>query len=399
MKVSATLIVRNESKFIEDCLESLVGVVDEIVLVDTGSSDDTLQKAQRYPIALRSFPWCQDFSAARNYAIAQATGEWILYIDADERLEAADRGVWREVVANDRIAAWRLRFHPRVGWTPYGELRLFRNDRRIRFRGVIHERIQPSVEEVCNSDGLEIGQCDITLQHVGYETDQRHKLDRNIPLLRDYLRDDPERVYCWWHLGTMLGLSGDAEGAATAWRKGIEAVRSQAEGSKPLSHSMPFLSLIELEHSRGISVDDLLQESLRLFPNQLYLQWLSCKLALERGEGETVRPHLEKLAAIDPERLYDPGLSYNKTLFAHAARESLALCHFRAGRFREAAEWYRRAAPAAPDPQACEVRALLADAKAVANCDNSRLGGRTGAAPVTFGSGAQERENGGAPPD
>jgi tetratricopeptide (TPR) repeat protein len=159
---------------------------------------------------------------------------------------------------------------------------------------------------------------------------------------------------------------------------------------------MPFVSLIELEHSRGIAVDDLMQESLRLFPNQLYLQWLSCKLALERGEGETARHHLEKIAAIDPDHFYEPGLSYNKALFAHA-RESLALCHFRAGRFKEAAEWYRRAAPAAPDPQACEVRALLADAKAAANCSNSRLSDPAGGAALGVDNGAQGRTYGGAP--
>ena len=96
MRVSATLIVRDESAFIEECLASLEGFVDEIVLVDTGCRDDTLEKARRFPIKLHSFPWCHDFSAARNYAIAQASGQWILYIDADERLEVRDRQLWNE---------------------------------------------------------------------------------------------------------------------------------------------------------------------------------------------------------------------------------------------------------------------------------------------------------------
>ena len=84
MRVSATLIVRNKSAFIEECLASLVGFVDQIVLVDTGSRDDTLQKARRYPDQAALLPLVRDFSAARNYAIEQASGEWILYIDADE---------------------------------------------------------------------------------------------------------------------------------------------------------------------------------------------------------------------------------------------------------------------------------------------------------------------------
>ena len=72
MRVSAALIVRDESAFIEACLESLVGIVDEIVVVDTGSTDDTIDKARRFPIKLHRFQWGQDFSAARNFAIEQA---------------------------------------------------------------------------------------------------------------------------------------------------------------------------------------------------------------------------------------------------------------------------------------------------------------------------------------
>ncbi|MGC1178537.1 MAG: tetratricopeptide repeat protein, partial [Methyloceanibacter sp.] len=69
-----------------------------------------------------------------------------------------------------------------------------------------------------------------------------------------------------------------------------------------------------------------------------------------------------------PDAFYDPEVAYNKKLFSHACRETLALCHFRAGRYAEAAHWYRRAAAAAPDPRACEVRAQLAEAKAAASC-------------------------------
>lgn len=368
MRVSATLIARNESAFIEECLASLVGVVDEIVVVDTGSHDDTVKKAAHYPVKLSSFAWCDDFSAARNYALSRASGEWILYIDADERLEIPDRHLWDEVLADRAKVAWRVRFYPRVGWTPYAELRLFRNDPRIKFRGVIHESIYDSVNAVCQTDGREIGCCDIALQHVGYEGDQEHKLPRNVPLLEKYVRKDPGRVYCWWHLGDMLELSGDDDGAANAWRKGIEVARSQ--GRWELSNSLPFVSLIMLQLDLGCLDEKLLDEALKLFPQHLYLQWVNCQLALERGNGEKVRTQLETLASIDADSFYDQRVSYDKTLFTHACRESLALCHFRAGRFSEAAQWYRLAAPTAPNRRSCEIKAKLAEAKAAALCQS-----------------------------
>ena len=161
----------------------------------------------------------------------------------------------------------------------------------------------------------------------------------------------------------MLLFAGDEEGAAEAWRSGIEVARKQG-ASPPTMNGMPYYSLLLLQHSRGTAIDALLAEAVRMFPDHLALRWLHCKHALERGEGESVRSELEALAAIDPDNFSDPRLSYDKKLFSYAARESLALCHFRAGRFRDAADWYRRAAPTSPDPRACEVKAQLADAKA-----------------------------------
>src|SRR5689334_4536095 len=189
--LSAALIVRDEAEFIKDCLCSLENHVDQIVLVDTGSDDDTVEIARHFSVDLYHFRWCDDFSAARNFALDQARGDWILYIDADERLNVPDNVDLANLLADRTKVGWRLRLHPRVAWTAYAELRLFRNNPRIRFQGVIHERIHPELEAFARLNGLDVGDCTIDLYHVGYEADQRPKNSRNIPLLRKYLSRDP----------------------------------------------------------------------------------------------------------------------------------------------------------------------------------------------------------------
>jgi glycosyltransferase involved in cell wall biosynthesis len=363
-RVSAALIVRDESAFIADCLGSLVGNVDEIVIVDTGSRDRTIEIARQYPIKLHHFQWCDDFSAARNYAIDHASGDWILYIDADERLEIPDRDAFARSISDRGKVAWRLRLHPRVGWTAYAELRLFRNDPRIRFEGVIHERIQPGVEAVARADGLEIGMCDVRLHHVGYESDQRHKNSRNIPLLRNYLSRDSDRLYCWWHLGDCLRLAGDEKAAIEAWSNGIAKLRALEPGRRKLGESMLYLSLLTLRHRRGEDISELAAEAVATFPEHLALQWIAAQLAVERGDLESARPVLERLAAIDADSFFDPELAYDKALFRHLAVETLALCHFRAARFEESARLYRVAARNGSDPAACELKAKLAQLRA-----------------------------------
>ncbi len=364
-RVTAALIVRDEAEFIEDCLRSLVGNVDEIVLVDTGSRDQTLDIARRFPVELHHFPWCDDFSAARNFALDRASGDWILYIDADERLDIPDRDAWLKLLADRDKVAFRLRLHPRVGWTPYSELRLFRNDPRIRFRGVIHENIWPGIEAVARADGLEVGTSGLRLYHVGYEPDQRPKNPRNIPLLRDYLSRDPDNLFCWWHLGDCLRLAGDEDGAAEAWSNGIARHRAlDGEARRGMGNSILYLALLKLEHGRGVAVDDLLAKATALFPQNLALQFIAAQVAVDRGDFEAARPVLERLQAIDGDTFYEPELAYDAALFSHLSAELLALCHFRAGRFDEAARLYRVAAQTSPDAAACELKARLAQLRA-----------------------------------
>jgi tetratricopeptide (TPR) repeat protein len=365
-RLSAALIVRDESRFIEGCLQSLVERADEIVVVDTGSRDDTIEKARRFPIKLRHFAWCDDFAAARNFALDHASGEWILYIDADERFDVPDSGVLDAVLADERKVAWNVRFHPRVDWTPYAEPRLFRNDPRIRFEGVIHESMLKGIDRVGLADGKATGTCDLILHHLGYEDDQVYKNPRNVPLLRARLAHDPGHLYSWWHLGQSLRLACDEDGAITAWTQGAAVAAGRPPQFRRLDDSLCALSLIKLKTKRGESADDLLRQARIHYPRHLALQWIVARRALDRGDLDVARPLLEPLAAIDAETFFDPEIAYEKILFRYLAKEALALCCFRAGRFAEAARMYRQAAQAHPDPQACEVKARLADLRAAA---------------------------------
>jgi tetratricopeptide (TPR) repeat protein len=364
MAVTAALIIRDEEEFIEDCLLSLMGYVDEIVLVDTGSRDRTVEIASRFPVKLHRFPWRNDFSAARNHALDKASGDWILYIDADERLVAPSRDALSNIVADNQKVAWRLRLYPRVGWTAYSELRLFRNDPRIRFEGVIHESMWSGVEAVARADGLDIGSCDLGLRHIGYEMDQRPKNPRNIPLLREHLSRDPDNFFCWWHLGECLRLAGDEDAAAAAWLRGITRLRAVEPPSRDLAHSLLYLALLNLRQKRGETIDDLLAEAMASFPGNLALQFIYARCAIHRGDLEAAGQILERLLALDGENFFEPALAYDKSLFGHLSAELLAFCRFRSGRFADAAQLYRLAAQTSSVPAACELKARLAQLRA-----------------------------------
>lgn len=361
--VTAALIVRDEARVIGECLASLVGRVDQIVVVDTGSIDDTREIVRDYPAELHRFDWCGDFAAARNHALDRARSAWILYIDADERLSISDDALPR-LLSDAGKVAWKLRLQPRVGWTAYSELRLFRNDPRIRFEGVIHETIWPGVNAVASADGLDVGICDLTLRHVGYEADQRPKNPRNMPLLEQRLARDPDNFFCWWHLGDCQRLAGDATAAITTWSTGLARLRARGTPPPGLAESLLHVALLNLRRERGEPLDDLLDEALAWFPDNWEVHFINARVLTDRGEFESARPILERLLAIEPDTFFEPQLAYDAGLFGHLSAELLALGHFRSGRFAEAARLYRTAALSSPAPEACRLKAQLAELRA-----------------------------------
>ena len=360
--LSASLIVRNEERFLEGCLRSLADRADEIVVVDTGSTDRSREIAADLGARVVDHPWADDFSAARNAAIDAARGAWILYIDADERIVEFDQPAIHAQLADPSYACYRVLFRPVTGLTRYREYRLFRNHPEIRFRGVIHESLLPALHEYRARTGLLIGDSPLALDHLGYDGDQSHKHARNLRLLRARLEHDPDHVYSLDHLGNTLRGMGDDSGAEAAWRRAIDVVR--ATGPRAASDSLPWAHLAEFLLGQKQDAAALLDEGRRLFPENHSLTWLRARGHIEMGEHEAAMPLLEALMRIDVDALADGSLAFDRGIFGVHAHAALGLCTFKLGRYAESAQHYARAE--ALDPDSVEIRSkrMLAEIKA-----------------------------------
>ncbi|MCL5961954.1 MAG: glycosyltransferase family 2 protein, partial [Chloroflexi bacterium] len=221
--LSACMIVRDEEADLERCLSSVQAVVDEIVIVDTGSRDGTVEIARGLGAKVHHFEWCDDFSAARNAGLEQAAGRWILQLDADEELSPEAARAIRLLVGSAAPKCWGF-FVPWRSHVIQSGLRhekvayrclLFRNHRDLRYRSRIHEYIAyvgngPKPEFSYNDD--------IVIEHYGYTNDQiqtKGKLERNLRLLELAAAEEPQEAYHHFNLGKhYFGTRRTAEAVA-----------------------------------------------------------------------------------------------------------------------------------------------------------------------------------------
>ena len=366
--ITAALIVRDEAAFLPDCLASIAGTVDEIVVVDTGSADDSPAIAAGFGARVYHQPWRDDFAAARNTALGYSTGEWILYIDADERLAPVGRPQLEELLTGADEVAFRLLLQPNSLATPYREYRLWRNDQRIRFVGAMHEKVVPSIHAVADADGRPIGVCDLLLTHVGYEGDQTRKHHRNLPLLRSQLRAEPGNLFNWHHLYRVLAGLGESGEAERVLRLAVGLARSQP-GIDPAG-VLAYGDLIALQLTRGQDAGPLLDEAQARYPRNWQLVWLQSRAQVAAGRYAAAIGALDRLLAVEVAGLPDEGPSYDRRLFGELAHEGRGLCLFRLGRYREAADAYAAAARCAPADPGYPVKRDLA----LARCQREEAG-------------------------
>ena len=366
--VSAALIVRNEERFLPGCLKSLCGAVDEVVVVDTGSTDATRRIAVDGGARVFDFAWCDDFSAARNHAIDLATGNWILYIDADERLRTTGRLAPK--LADPRMIACTVRFFPRSGCTAYREHRLFRRRREIRFEGAMHESVTPSIARVLASGETFIGSSEAVIEHLGYDDNQEHKRERNLRLLRKQIEKDSNRLYLWWHLGTVYRDMGRTADAEAAWRKGVRL--SLSTPSRIPEDGLCFIELAKLAMARGSDAMPVIEAGLSLQSANYLLHWLKGKALLAGGDYQAAVPIFEALAAVDAGTLIAE-VSYDKRIFGAWALAELGEFTFRMGQYDDSERWYNRAAAEAPESLELRIKLQLVRSRLAHVCARQNL--------------------------
>jgi tetratricopeptide (TPR) repeat protein len=336
-----------------------------VVVVDTGSVDETPEIARRFGADLVHHPWSDDFAEARNVSLERARGEWILYIDADERLVGTDRATVESLLVDADVVAFRLLLRPRLNATPYREFRLWRNDPRIRFEGVIHEKVVPAIQRVAETDGRAIGNADLMLQHLGYEGDQTRKHLRNLPLLRRQLEIEPGNLFAWNHLGRVLEALGEADEAEHALVRAIETARALSPpGQMDRLACLSYGDLVRLRSARGADTTELLSEALAAFPrNCLLLLMEARRLINEENYAAALEP-LDQILRFDWASDPDDPPAYDAPIVGELPWSSRGLCLFRMGAYTEAAEAYAAAARCAPEDPSYSVKVQLCEARA-----------------------------------
>jgi glycosyltransferase involved in cell wall biosynthesis len=236
LKLSLCMIVKDEEEMLPRCLSAVRDAVDEIVIVDTGSTDRTVEIAEGYGAKVIHREWTGDFSEARNASFDAASGDWILYLDADEVLVKEDAARLREVTGR----VWResffiveTNFTGDAGdgtATTHSALRVFRNRPEYRFEGRIHEQIAHRLPAY-NAERIEY--TNVRIEHYGYlgaVRSSKEKSRRNIELLERQLEEGSgSPAFLAFNLGSEYAAAGDAAQALARFEESWEILKGERE--------------------------------------------------------------------------------------------------------------------------------------------------------------------------
>ncbi len=226
------MVARDEEATIGQAIKSAMALVDEIVLVDTGSSDNTRVIAEGYGARILELPWRGDFSRVRNAGLAVATGEWILVLDADEHLMPVRPVEFQALLRSNATEAYRVRILDPATRQPLPAtetVRLFRNGPDLRYRYPVHERLLPRPTGRGAARKLAVRDCSLAVLHDGHRGPRAAaRRERNQRLLARAAADQPEEPYFAYLLGRHAALFCDQEALPTAGLTAASATLARA---------------------------------------------------------------------------------------------------------------------------------------------------------------------------
>lgn len=374
--ITLSMIVKDEADYLPTCLESIIDFVDEIVIVDTGSTDDTVLIAEKFGAHVYPFEWCDDFSAARNESLRHATSEWILYLDADERLDAENKAKIIDLLNQQPdVVAINLRVvipqpeNSIISGFSLDYCRLFRNLPEIRFESPVHEQIIPSILR----HGGTIMKTNITIDHWGFGLKQRrrdNRNERNIRLLEAEVAKNPHDAFMHYHLAITYRTTGKVDEAI----QHFEIVLS-LDNLKPelMANTTMFLAQAYLAKENWQQAQLNCERALQILPHEPFPLYILATISLAHNNINSAINHLQSMiklkkmkpdylpiAEIDISQIYldlgncyylqknfsEARLNYEKGLIhkpdSVAGNFYLGKCFMQLDQRKSAAKWFER---------------------------------------------------------
>jgi tetratricopeptide (TPR) repeat protein len=338
------MIVKNEEKNLPDCLASVRDLVDEAVVIDTGSTDRTREIAKSFNCVLGEFPWIDDFAAARNAALQPATGDYAFWMDADDRLDEHNRKKLKALFDSlpPSNAAFIMKClcvgdgpNPTTSGTAVDHVRLFRIHHAHQWSFRIHEQILPSLRRT----GADVQRANVCIHHVGYldPSVRRKKLARDLRILRFDEADDPTNPFTLFNLGSVFHELGDFAAATDALLRSLH-------GSHPkdsiVRKTYALLARCRYQSGSHRAAEAICRQGRQHYPDDAELLFLSAGYAREGGDvgaAEALYRHLID-GAEEPEFA-----SVDITLSTVKGRHNLAVMLLDQRRFSEAEGLWRTA--------------------------------------------------------
>lgn len=277
--VSLCMIVKNEADNLADCLASVGDFPAEMIVVDTGSTDGTVEIARSVGARVEHFTWIDDFAAARNYSLQFAAGEWIFWLDADDRVLPESINRLKNAVASNLADAYRCQMvspltdgpNPAVSRVYYTSL--FRNGRGVRFEDPIHESPTDSILRL----GLALANTNIAIHHTGYSGDPAMlyaKSARNVRILRRCMAQEPHKYKWRYHLGVSLYQMQDYAGVIEVFAPLVADSAPQLDMETQFYKAHLLLSSAYAVTGRPDLAEAILQQAARQFAHRPHL-WIS----------------------------------------------------------------------------------------------------------------------------
>lgn len=341
--LSACMIVKNEERFLAQCLNSIKDAVDEIIIVDTGSSDKTVEIAQSFGTRVYHHPWNNSFSEARNHSLSYATCDWILQIDADEALEQADIPLLHNLMTSDSYNAIFVAIYSELsgGQSKHYYTRVFRRGK-AHFEGIVHNQL------VFEGKAF---QSEIRFYHYGYnlsETEMLKKYKRTGDLLRQQLVQNPNNIFFMANLIRNYRNERNYGKVIELAEKGLNISLSQTDFNSKSQRQRIYVDLVyALLNTHHLDrAEEICKEAVKENPDSLDILFIMGEVLLKKECFSDALHYLKRyLIAKDIENkkpIFNLAI-VDAYYYEHKAYDNIGVCYESLKLFKEAEVSYKKA--------------------------------------------------------